>query len=388
VKKTWMRMGGVLAGLAMVIGAAGIAPALAADAKEYHVGCIFSITGKASWLGEPQRNAVEMIEKEINGAGGIDGHKLVLHIEDDQGDNTAAVNAANKLIKKDNVCAIIGPSVSGTTLAVVPIAQEAQIPLISCGAAAAIVEPVAERKWIFKVPQNDRDAVKRIYDDMTAKGIKTIGIITTTTGFGAAGRDQLKALAGTYGVTIQADETYAPADTDMTAQLMKIKNSGALAVVNWSIEPAQSIVPQNMKQLKMEIPLYQSHGFANVKYAAAAGAAAEGIIFPAGRLMAVDSVPDDNPQKKVLVEFRDKYEKTFNDKVSTFGGHGYDSLWILYNVLKKVGDDRAKIRDELEKTQFVGTAGIFKFSPEDHCGLDKTAFEMLTVKDGKFTVLK
>ncbi len=354
---------------------------------EIHVGCIFAITGKASWLGEPERNTAEMIAKEINDAGGINGKKLVLHIEDDQGDNTQAVNAANKLIKKDKVCAIVGPSTSGTSMAIVPILQEAQIPMISCAAAAVIVEPVAERKWIFKVPQKDSDCVRRIYDHMTSKGIKQIGIITSTSGFGGAGRDQLKKLAEEYAIKIAADETYDPTATDMTAQLVKIKDSGAQAVVNWSIEPAQSIVPKNLKQLKLTMPLYQSHGFGNLKYAEAAGEEGEGIIFPAGRLLVADLLPDDHPQKKVLVSYKEKYEKTYKDKVSTFGGHAYDAMHILINALKIAGDDPAKLRDEIEKTDFIGTAGHFKMSPTDHCGLDKNAFEMLTVKGGKFVLL-
>ncbi|MFZ5571220.1 MAG: ABC transporter substrate-binding protein [Thermodesulfobacteriota bacterium] len=366
----------------------GLTSATHAISGEYHVGCIFSITGKASWLGEPERNTVEMIAKKINAEGGINGNKLVLHIEDDQGDNTQAVNAVNKLIKKDKVCAIIGPSTSGTSMAILPIVQEAQIPLLSCAGAAVIVEPVSERKWVFKTPQKDSDCVKRIYDHMMAKGIKDIGIITSTSGFGAAGRDQLKKIAQEYGINIAADETYDPTATDMTAQLVKIKNSGAKAVVNWSIEPAQSIVPQNMQQLKMAFPLYQSHGFGNLKYAEAAGEAGNGIIFPAGRLLAVDTVADDHPQKKVLVNYRDEYEKTYKDKVSTFGGHAYDALYILSSAMKTAGNNPAKIRDEIEKTEFIGTAGIFKFSPTDHCGLDKTAFEMLTVQNGKFVVLK
>lgn len=363
------------------------APA-AAGAGEYHVGCIFSITGKAAWLGEPERNTAEMIAKEINDAGGINGKKLVLQIEDDQTDNTQAVNAANKLIKKDKVCAIIGPSTSGTSLAIVPILMEAQIPMVSCAAAEKIIEPVAEKKWIFKVPQRDSDCVKRIFDNMTAKGIKNIGIITSTSGFGGAGRAQLKEIAPAYGITIVADETYEPTATDMTAQIMNIKNAGAQAVVNWSIEPAQSIVPQNMMQLKMTIPLYQSHGFGNIKYVEAAGEAGNGIIFPAGRLLVADSLADDNPQKKVLMSYKDKYEKTYSDKVSTFGGHAYDALWIVVDALKKVGDDPASLRDQIEKTEFVGTAGVFKFSSTDHCGLDKTAFEVLTVKNGKFVIMK
>lgn len=359
-----------------------------AGLKDYDVGCVFAKTGKASWLGEPEWNTAEMIAKEINAAGGINGHKLVLHLEDTGGENTRAVNAVKKLINNVKVCTIIGPSRTGTSMAVKAIVQKAKIPLVSCAGAAVIVTPAKDNKWVFKVPQMDSDCVKRIYDHMASKGITKIGIITGTTGFGAAGRSQLKDIAVEYKLEIVADETYSPADTDMTAQLLKIKNGGAQALVNWSIVPAQSIVPQNMKQLKLAIPLYQSHGFGNVKYAAAAGEAGNGIMFPGGRLLAADTVLDTNPQKKVLVGYKAAYEKTYNDTVSTFGGHAYDALWIVVNALKKVGDDPAKLRDEIENAEFVGTAGVFKMSPEDHCGLGKDAFEMLTVQDGKFVVLK
>mgnify|MGYP003933058453 CR=1 FL=1 len=363
------------------------ATAVCAEPEPYHIGCVFSVTGSASWLGEPERNTAQMVADEINANGGINGHKIVLHIEDTQGENTRAVNAVKKLIKKDNVCAIIGPSRSGTSLACVPIAEKEQVPLLSCAAAAKITNPPEERRWIFKMGQNDSDAARKIYDHMTANNISKVGIITGTTGFGAAGREQLKELAGGYGMEIVADETYSPGATDMTAQLIKIRNSVARAVINWSIVPAQSIVPKNMKQLQMELPLYQSHGFANIKYAEAAGDAAEGSIFPAGRIMAAESVPADHPQKQVLMAYKTAYESKFNDQVTTFGGHAYDGMHILAKVLEKVGNDRTKIRDEIEKTRFVGIGGIFEFSPTDHCGLDKTAFEMMTVKDGKFVVL-
>ena len=358
-----------------------------AEPEAYHVGCAFAVTGKASWLGEPERNTVLMIAKQINDAGGINGHPLVLHIEDTQGDNTRAVNAMKKLIKKDKVCAIIGPSRSGTSMAAVPVVTQSEIPMISCASAAVITTPVEQRKWVFKVGPDDSDAARNIFAHMNAHNISQVGILTGTTGFGAAGREQLKELAKDYGIEIIADETYNPTDTDMTAQLISIRKTGAQAVINWSIVPAQSIVSKNMQQLKMTIPLYQSHGFANIKYAEAAGDSAEGCIFPAGRIMAVDTLADDHPQKKVLKEYKQAYEATYNDHVSTFGGHAYDALWIVVNALKKVGADPAKIRDELEKTTFVGVGGVFEYSETDHCGLDKDDFAMLTVKDGNFVVL-
>ncbi|MCF8111073.1 MAG: ABC transporter substrate-binding protein [Desulfobacteraceae bacterium] len=365
------------------------AGSLQAEQKEaYHIGGVFSITGSAAWLGEPERNTVKMIAEEINAKGGINGHKLVLHIEDTQGSNTRAVNAVRKLIKKDKVCAIIGPSRSGTSLATVPVVEKAEIPMLSCAAAASIVNPPEERRWVFKMGQNDSDAVRRIYEHMKKNGIKKIGILTGTTGFGDAGRSQLKELADKYGIEIVADETYGPGDTDMTAQLIRIRKTDAKAVVNWSIVPAQSIVPKNMKQLNMQILLYQSHGFANHKYAEAAGKAAEGSIFPSGRIMATETVPEDHPQKKVLEAYKKAYESTYNEKVTTFGGHAYDAIWIIAKALEKVGDDDPeKIRNAIENMEFVGISGIFNFSKDDHCGLDKDDFEMITIKDGKFVVL-
>lgn len=354
----------------------------------YHIGCAFAITGQAAWLGEPERNTVEMVAEKINADGGINGRKIVLHIEDTQGSNTRAVNAIKKLVKKDKVCAIIGPSRSGTSLASIPVVQKAEVPMLSCAAAASITNPPEKRRWVFKMGQNDSDAARRIYGHMNKNGIEKVGILTGTTGFGDAGRTQLKKLADEYGIAIVADETYAPGDTDMTAQLIRIRNSGARAVINWSIVPAQSIVPRNMEQLKLDMPLYQSHGFANIKYAEAAGKAAEGSIFPAGRIMAAATVAEDHPQKDVLEKYKADYESRYDDKVTTFGGHAYDAMHIIARALEKVGDNPEKIRDEIETMRFVGIGGIFEFSETDHCGLDKTAFEMLTVKNDRFIVLK
>ncbi|HIE03874.1 MAG TPA: ABC transporter substrate-binding protein [Candidatus Latescibacteria bacterium] len=360
-----------------------------AKKEPYKVGAVFAITGPASWLGEPERNTVQMIAEQVNKEGGINGHPLELIIEDTAGDETRTVNAVNKLINKDKVLAIVGPSRSGTTLAVVPIVERAKVPLISCAAAEAIVSPPEKRRWVFKTPQKDSDAVIRIYEHMKERGITRIAILTGTTGFGAQGRKQLKKYASKFGIEIVADETYGPRDTDMTPQLTRIKASGARAVVNWSIVPAQSIVPKNMRQLGMTIPLYQSHGFGNIKYVKAAGEAAEGVIFPCGRLLIAEQLPDDHPQKKVLMEYKRAYERKFKEPVSTFGGHAYDAFWLVINALKEVGPDRAKIRDYIEHVKgFVGTGGIFNFSPKDHNGLTKDAFAILTVRKGRFTLLE
>jgi branched-chain amino acid transport system substrate-binding protein len=359
----------------------------AKDPKSYKIGGVFAITGPASWLGEPERNTMVMITDMVNAKGGINGIPIEAVIEDTVGDETKAVNAVKKLINSDKVLAIVGPSRSGTTMAVIPIVEKGETTLISCAAAETIINPV--KKWVFKTPQSDRDAAVRIFEYMKSHGISRVAIISGTTGFGSAGREQLKILAPDYGIRIVADETYGPQDTDMTPQLTKIRGTNAQAVINWSIVPAQAIVAKNMVQLGMKIPLFQSHGFGNIKFVEAAGKAAEGIIFPAGRLLAADTVPASDPQQKVLIEYKTMYESKYHDPVSTFGGHAWDAMWMVVEALKHAGADKEGIRAYIETIHgFVGTGGIFNYSPTDHYGLTPEAFEMLTVKNGKFVVLQ
>ena len=170
--------------------------------------------------------------------------------------------------------------------------------------------------------------------------------------------------------------------------LTKLKGQDVQAVVNWSIVPAQSLVAKNMKQIGLNVPLFQSHGFGNIKYVQAGGEAANGTIFPCGRLLVAEALPDNHPQKQVLMEYKKDYESRYKEDVSTFGGHAYDALLILTEAIKKAGSaEPEKVRAAIENLKgVVGTAGVFNFSAKDHNGLAKDAFEMLTVKDGKFAM--
>jgi branched-chain amino acid transport system substrate-binding protein len=376
-------------GALLLIQGCGKAPEATAPKAPIKVGALFSITGPASFLGAPEEKTAQMLVEKINAAGGIDGAKLELVIKDTASSPEKAVSFAKQLIEEDKVVAIIGPSTSGETMQIKTLCEESQVPLISCAAAETIVNPLA--KCVFKVAPKDSQAVTWIYRTMKDQGLTNIAIVSSTDGFGAAGKKQLEDLAKTQGITILANEVYDKQATDLTDVLTKIKgNSSVQAVVNWSIVPAQSIVAKNMKQLGLNVPLFQSHGFANPKYAQQAGAAAEGTLFPAGRLVVVNELPDSHPQKAVLAAYKKDYESRYKEDVSTFGGHAYDSLMIVVEAIKKAGGpDRQKVRDAIESRQgFVGTAGVFNFSPTDHTGLDLTAFEMITVKDGKFTIYK
>ncbi len=359
-------------------------------AEPYKVGAVFSVTGAASFLGEPEKNTALLLQDQINKAGGINGHPLEIIIEDSKSDETQAVLSAKKLIERDKVLAIIGPSTTGESMALVPIMNSAQTPLISCAAGAGITQPVEERYWIFKTAQYDTSAVEAIYTYMKKHGISKIGIITISTGFGDAGKKALLETASRYGIKIVADEKYGPKDSDMTTQLVKIKATGAQAIINWSVGPGQVIVTKNWQSLKMGIPLYQSHGWGSRKNIELAGKASEGVISPLGRLVVWEKMPVTHPQYNLLKKFTVDYEARFKGEPGTFGGHAYDAVMIIEKAIKNAGGDKKKIRDYIEAKikKWPGAGGIFNMSPKDHCGLDKTAFEMVVVKNGDWEILK
>jgi len=362
-----------------------------AYAKEtYKIGAIFSITGAASFLGEPEKNTVLMLADQINKAGGINGTPVEVIIEDSKSDETQAVLSAKKLIEKDKVLAIIGPSTTGESMAIVPIMNNAKTPLVSCAAGAGITQPVNERYWIFKSPQYDFSAVEAIYSHLKKQNITKVGIITISNAFGDSGRKALNEISHKYSITVVADERYGPKDSDMTTQLTKIKNSGAQAVINWSVGPGQIIVTKNWYSLKMNIPLYQSHGWGSKKNIELAGKSAEGVIAPLSRLVVWEKLPDKHPQKALLKKYSNDYESRFKSEPGTFGGHAYDAFMMVVEALKKVGPDKKKIRDYIENNikNWPGTGGIFNMSPSDHCGLDKDAFEMVVIKNGDWEILK
>ncbi len=347
------------------------------------IGAIFAVTGPASNLGAPEAKTAQMMVDEINNNGGINGKQLKLIIKDSAGNPEKAISYAKQLIEEDRVIAIVGPSTSGETMKIKAICEDAKTILISCAAAEVIVNPVA--RYVFKSPQKDSFAALKIFEVMKKKGITRIGVVSSNDGFGVAGKEQLEKLAPAHGITVIISEVYDKKATDLTGVLTKLKAKNVQAVVNWSIVPAQSIVAKNVKQLNMNVPLFQSHGFGNIKYVKEAGEAAEGIIFPCGRLLIAESLPENHPQKKLLMQYKKDYESRYGEEASTFGGHGYDAMLVLIEAIKKAGADKEKVRDAIENMKgLAGTAGVFNFSPQDHNGLDINAFDMLTVKGGKF----
>ncbi len=375
--------------LATVVCAALTAAGAAIGQEPIKVGSFLSVTGPAAFLGDPEQKTLEMYVDRINAAGGVAGRKLQLVVYDDGGDAEKARTFTKRLIEQDKVDVIVGGSTTGTTMAAIPLVEQAQIPFVSLAGAVIIVEPV--KKWVFKTPHTDRMACEKIFADMRARKLSKLALISGAGGFDKSMRAECLKVAGTYGVEVIADETYGAGDTDMTAQLTKIKGTpGVQAVLNAGFGQGPAIVTKNYKQLGLVVPLYQSHGVASKEFIKLAGDAAEGVRLPAAALLVADILPAGDPQKPVVVAYTRDYEGKFKSDVSTFGGHAYDGLMLVVEATKRAGgSDKAKVRDALDGTRgYVGTGGVVNMSATDHMGLDLNAFRMLEVRNGNWVLIQ
>jgi branched-chain amino acid transport system substrate-binding protein len=352
------------------------------------IGAVLSVTGPASFLGDPEKKTLEMYVAEINEKGGVNGQKLQLVIYDDGGDANNARTFATRLVEEDKVIAMIGGTTTGSTLAMIPVFEDAQLPFISLAGAAQIIQPA--RKWVFKTPHTDTMACEKIFADIKRRNLSKVALISGSGGFEKSMEAECVKVAPKAGITIVHQESYGPRDTDMTPQLTNIKGKADVqAVINPGFGQGPAIVTRNYRQLDIKLPFYQSHGVASKQFIELAGAAAEGVRLPAAALLVAEKLPANDPQRAVVVGYKQTYERKTGQPVSTFGGHAYDGLMILTEAAKRVGGwDKAKVRDEIEKTKgFIGTGGLVSMSASDHMGLDLSAFRMLEIKNGDWTLV-
>ncbi|MBS1142935.1 MAG: livK [Proteobacteria bacterium] len=374
----------LIAGSALVLGAFS-----AIAAEPIKIGSVLSVTGPAAFLGDPELKTLQMYVEDINKKGGVLGRPLELVHYDDGSDASKANGFTKRLIDDDKVDILVGGTTTGATMSAAPLVEKAGIPFISLAGAVVIVEPV--KKFIFKTPHTDRMAAEKVFEDMKKRGISKVALFSETSGFGGSGKKESEGVAAKYGITLVANETYGPKDTDMSPQLTKIKNTpGVQAVFIFGLGQGPAIATKNYKQLGITLPLYHAHGVASEEFIKLAGPAAEGVRLPAAALLVADKLDAKDPQKPIVTA----YTKAFNDKwktdVSTFGGHAYDGLMLAVDAIKRAGStDKAKVRDAIEATKgYVGTGGIVNMSATDHMGLDLSAFKMLEIKNGDWTIAK
>jgi branched-chain amino acid transport system substrate-binding protein len=388
----------VLVGCALQFApATSVAPAKAAPGAPYKIGFIAASTGSSSSLGEPERDAATLVQKQLEASGGIKGPDGVLHpvqvvIQDTEGSGDVAVPIVKKLINDSGVVAIVGPTTSPESMALIPVMQEAAVPLVSMASSSAIVEPVAQRQWIFKSAQSNRHTAPWQVKYAQAKGLTKIANFYVNNAYGEDGRDGIRNAAKEAGLTIVLEETFNAADTDMTAQLTKLKSSEAQALLVTATPPSASILTKQFRELDIKIPIIHNHGIGMMPFITLCGTqVAEGVIFPMGKMVAVSALKDDDPQKKVLQDFMRDFQQSSGKPPSTFAGHAWDGLQLVLGALGKLPaglsltEQRARLREALETTQgFVGTTGIFNLSAQDHVGLSQSDIVLALITNGQW----
>ena len=382
----------ILAILVMMAFYAGTALA----AEPIKIGAFFDLTGPAANIGMPTKLVAEMVVDKINKAGGVNGRPLQLVIGDAEGDPAKGATIVKKFIYEDQVAAIVGPTRTGTGMAVKKLVEEAGMPtFMTVGGDPVIMggEKFGSYTYVFKSPQRSSTAVKRLYAFLKEKGLKKVALLTAADGFGKDGVGWLQKLAPEFGLEIVAEESFGPDDTDMTAQLTKLKNSPAQAIVCWTIGPAGAIVAKNRAQLGINLPLFQCHGLPDPKYIELAGKAAEGDRMPATKLMVAGELPDSDPQKPVIQEFIKLYTEVYKYNqqfpINTHSGYAWDAITIVANAMKKAGTEPKALRAAIEQTKgYVGVSGIYNLTAEDHNGLDVDSMVIVEVKGGRFVQAK
>jgi branched-chain amino acid transport system substrate-binding protein len=355
------------------------------------IGAFFALSGPAANIGTPTKLVAQMVVDKINKEGGINGRPIELIIGDNESDPAKAAVIAKKFIFSDKVAAIIGPTQTSEGMSVKKIVEEAGVPtFMTVGGDPVIMGGnFGPYTYIFKSPQRSSTAVRKLYGYLKSKGLTKVALFTNSDAFGKDGLSWLEKTAPEFGISFAAKESFGPSDTDMTAQLTKIRNAAPQAIVVWTIGPVGSIVAKNKAQLGITIPLFQCHGLPDPKYIELAGKASEGDRMPATKLMVGNVLPDSDPQKKVIAEFihlyRDvyKYDKEF--PINTHSGYAWDAITIVANAMKKAGTDPKALRAAIEQTKgYIGVSGVYNLTAEDHNGLDVDSMVMVQVKDGKF----
>jgi branched-chain amino acid transport system substrate-binding protein len=348
------------------------------------IGSVLSITGGAAFLGDPMLKSLQLYVERINAAGGVNRRRLELIHYDDGSDAAKANTFARRLIESDRVDLIIGPTSTGSTMAMVPLVERAHVPLLSLAGAVVIVDPV--RKWVFKIPTSDRMAVERVFQDMRRRGIVRVALLVETGGFGQSGAKEAEATAGKYGITLVRREEYGQKDSDVTPQLTRLRSApGVQAVFVIGFGQGAVMATRSYHQLGIGLPLYHAHGVASDEFIRLSGAAAEGVRLPSPALLVAERLPLDAPERPVALDYIKSYRDRYKQEPATFGGYAYDALMIAVEALKKAGTDREKLRDAIEQTRgWVGTQGVVNMSPTDHIGLRIEALHIVEIRDGKW----
>ena len=370
----------------------------AAFAQTIRIGAVASATGPAAGLGEPEANTFQLLQQQLNEAGGIAGIPVEIIFLDDATETSQAVTNVRRLISENQVHAVICCTITANSLAIIDTVQEAEVPTVSMAASASIIEPVEDRYWVFKTPQTDRLMITGIIEDMQAKGFTEVAFMGLDDAYGEGGLTEFQTLAEQAGISILTTERHGRNDTNLTPQALRVVSRQPEAVLIWGVDRDSALAANALRQRGYEGQIYVSHGTGNAEFLELGGDAIEGTLLPIGPMIVADQLPDDNVIKPVALQYISDYEAQFGEgTASTFGGHAQDAVELLQVATEQAVADgadpsdvpgmRVAIRDALETAEpYTGVGGVFDYTAEDHLGLDDRALVLVEIRDNTWTL--
>lgn len=354
------------------------------------IGVNLELSGPAAVWGVPQKDAIEMLVKEINDDGGINGQKIELVVYDNESSETQSLVVTKKLVEQDKVVAVIGGGTTPTTMPLLPYIEKSKVPVVSIGSGDAISSPAEERHWVFKTPVDNEDISTSIIELLKKENKTNIAFMALNNAYGDSGLKTFEGVAKENGINIVAIEKFGMGDKDMKPQLTKIKGLNPDAIIVWSIPPAASIVNRNYWELKMDNMLIYPAGAGSNAFVDLAGKeAAEGTYVAAGKVWVSDQIEDGDTQKDIITKYVKSFEEKTKQGASPIDGMAYDAMLLISKAIEKSGDKvtRESIRDNLEKLEnIVGVTGVFNLSDKDHQGLKAEDALMVQVKNGEWVI--
>ena len=360
-----------------------------AQTSDITIGISIATTGPAAALGIPERNALEFVPKEI---GGVPLKVIVL---DDGGDPTTATTNARRFVTESKADVIMGSSTTPPSIAVSNVANEAGIPHI--GLAPFPITP-ERAKWSIDMPQPVPIMGKVLYEHMKAHNIKTVGYIGYSDSYGDLWFKDLKEQGGPMGLQAVDDERFARPDTSVAGQVLKLVAANPDAILVGASGTAAGLPQTALRERGYKGLIYQTHGAASMDFIRISGAAAEGVIMASGPVMDPEDQPDSALTKKPGLALNSAYEAKFGaNSRSQFAGHSYDAFQVLQRVipvaLKTAKPGTPEFREAIRQAflsehEIAASQGVYNFTEKDRSGLDDRSRIILTVKDGKYVLVK
>jgi branched-chain amino acid transport system substrate-binding protein len=370
--------------VALTIACAG---ATASAQETFNIVALIATSGPASIYGGPTEKGLRLSVDNLPNKS-LGGRPVKLTVYDTEGNSTKTAQLFRRAVENDQALVVIGPTTTGEALAILPMVNQLKVPTLTGGSGEAITKPVTP--YMFAMPPTDRLAAEAMIASMNQRGYKKIAVLHSQDALGQSGGGIAQELVKAAGMELVTVEAFGPQDTNMTPQLLRIREKNPDAIIVWSANPGPTIVVKNALEMGLNKPIVLSQGQSSTAFITQSGPAAEGTYVAAVPIVAPDVIPDSDPRKQVVAQFGKQYKEKYGQPADQGSGHGLDAVLILESATKLIKGPltRESLRDAIEAVKMCGSNGCRQMRPDDHRGLTKESIVVMQIRNGAFATAK